>query len=457
MPEDRMRRSATRIVTAVAAGVLAATAATVVTAMPALSATGPTATFAKTSDWGSGFEAKYTITNGGAAAIGSWRVEFDLPAGTTVGSYWDALLTTSGQHFTFTNRTYNGSIAPGASVTFGFVGGGSGSPANCTLNGAPCAGGGGGPVPTPTATTKPPTTPPPTGNGSAGAAPYLYFGWGNPPAPATVMNATGVKWFTLAFVLSGGGCSPSWDSSRPLTGGVDAQNIAAIRAAGGDVVPSFGGWSGNKLGPNCATPQALAGAYQQVINAYGLKAIDIDIENSDEFENEAVQDRILTALKIVKQNNPGIKTIITFGTSTTGPTFFGTRLINQAAALGANIDVFTIMPFDFGGGANMYQSTVNASEGLRAALSSAFGWSADTAYRHMGISGMNGLSDQQEVTSPQTWTQIRDWANSKHLARLAFWSVNRDRGCAGGGVNASCSGVAQGDWEFTRITAGFTG
>jgi prophage DNA circulation protein len=194
-----------------------------------------------------------------------------------------------------------------------------------------------------------------------------------------------------------------------------------------------------------------------VINAYGLKAIDIDIENFDEFENEVVQDRILTALRIVKQNNPAIKTIITFGTSTSGPTFYGTRLINQAAALQANIDVFTIMPFDFGGGANMFQNTVNAAEGLKNALKNAFGWSDDTAYRHMGISGMNGLSDQQELTSPATWTQIRDWAQARHLARLAFWSVNRDRPCAGGGVVSNCSGIAQQQWEFTRITAAYTG
>ena len=270
-------------------------------------------------------------------------------------------------------------------------------------------------------------------------------------APAT----TGSQACTMAFVLSSGGCNPAWDGSRPLQGGVDASTIAQIKAAGGDVIPSFGGWSGNKLGPNCSTPQALAGAYQQVISAYGLKAIDIDIENSDEFENEAVQDRILNALKIVKQNNPGITTIVTFGTSTTGPTYYGTRLINQSAALGANIDVFTIMPFDFGGGANMYQSTVNASEGLKAALKTAFGWSDATAYSHMGISGMNGLSDQQELTTSDIWTHSRDYAKAKGLARLAFWSVNRDRPCPGGGVNESCSGTSQTDWQFTSITAGF--
>jgi hypothetical protein len=285
-------------------------------------------------------------------------------------------------------------------------------------------------------------------------APYLYMGWGNPPAPGTVMSATGIRWFTMAFVLSGGGCSPAWDSTRPLTGGVDQQTINAIRAAGGDIVPSFGGWSGNKLGPNCSTPQALAGAYQQVINAYNLKAIDIDIENSDEFENDTVRNRILDALKIVKQNNPGIQTIVTFGTTTSGPNFFGNQLIERAAAIQAGIDVFTIMPFDFGSG-NIGQDTINASEGLKNKLKSSFGWTDAQAYSHMGISGMNGLSDQQEMTSVATWTQIRDWAKSRGLARLAFWSVNRDRGCPGGGVVSNCSGIAQPDWEFTRITAGF--
>jgi hypothetical protein len=68
---------------------------------------------------------------------------------------------------------------------------------------------------------------------------------------------------------------------------------------------------------------------------------------------------------------------------------------------------------------------------------------------------MNGLSDQQELTSVAAWTQIRDWSKSNGLGRLAFWSVNRDRGCAGGGVVSNCSGIAQSDWEFSKITAGF--
>jgi Cellulose binding domain/Fibronectin type III domain len=286
------------------------------------------------------------------------------------------------------------------------------------------------------------------------AAPYLYMGWGDPPNPATVMSATGIKWFTMAFILSSGGCNPAWDGSRPLQGSADATAIAQIRAAGGDIVPSIGGWSGNKLGPNCSTPEALAGAYQQVINAYNLKAIDVDIENSDEFESEVVQDRILNALKIVKQNNPGIQTILTFGTTTSGPNFWGNRLIERSAALGANIDIYTLMPFDFGS-SNIQQDTINASVGLNNKLKATFGWTTAQAYAHQGISGMNGLSDQQEMTTTATWQNITNWARSNGLGRLAFWSVNRDRGCAGGGVVSNCSGIAQPDWEFTRITAGF--
>ncbi|MEU9512826.1 cellulose binding domain-containing protein [Micromonospora sp. NPDC048169] len=516
----RLATLAAALTTAVVAGALLA-------APPASAAT---AAFVRTSSWSSGYEARFTVTNDSSAAISSWNVQFDLPAGSTLGSFWDARLTTSGQHVTAVNQSWNGALAPGASTSFGFVVSGTGDPVNCTVNGASCTGGGnpgnpGAPA-TPgglrvTGTTASAvslawnavsgtvtgyrvyeggtvkatvtgtsatvsglaacsghsytvaayngsgesakstavaaTTSGCTGGGGGAmaAAPYLYPGWGDPPAPATVMGATGIKWFTIAFVLSGGGCTPAWDGNGPLTGGTHAATIAAIKAAGGDVIPSFGGWSGNKLGPNCSSAAALAGAYQQVINAYGLKAIDIDIENSDEFENEVVQDRILDALKIVKQNNPGIKTIITFGTSTTGPSYYGTRLINQAAAKGAGIDVFTIMPFDFGGGANMYQNTVNAAEGLKTALKNAFGWSDATAYAHMGLSGMNGLSDQQELTSPATWTQIRDWAKARGLARFTFWSVNRDRPCPGGGVVANCSGIAQNTWEFTGITAGF--
>ncbi|WP_369262202.1 glycosyl hydrolase family 18 protein [Streptomyces sp. R35] len=116
-------------------------AALVGLASPAQAATSATATYAKTSDWGTGFEGKWTVTNTGTTAISSWTIEWDFPSGTSVTSAWDADVTSSGTHWTAKNKSYNGTLAAGASVSFGFNGAGSGSPSNCLLNGGSCDGG----------------------------------------------------------------------------------------------------------------------------------------------------------------------------------------------------------------------------------------------------------------------------------------------------------------------------
>ncbi|WLQ39549.1 RICIN domain-containing protein [Streptomyces laculatispora] len=293
----------------------------------------------------------------------------------------------------------------------------------------------------------------PAGPGAMAVAPYLYNGWGSPPSPTTVMNATGVKWFTLAFVLSNGYCNPQWDGGRPLTGGVDQQTVNTVRAAGGDVIPSFGGWSGNKLESSCSSAAELAAAYQKVINAYGLKAIDIDIE-ADAYASATVQQRTVDALKTVKAANPGVKLYLTFGTGQSGP---DDSLIRKASASGLTVDSWTIMPFDFGGaGKNMGNLTVSAAEGLKNAVKSAYGYTDDLAYRHTGISSMNGITDDNETVTVADFRTILAYAQQRHLARLTFWSVNRDRPCTGGGAD-TCSGVSQQPWDFTKVFAQYAG
>ncbi|MGW4437594.1 lectin [Streptomyces sp. NPDC004596] len=284
-------------------------------------------------------------------------------------------------------------------------------------------------------------------------APYLYNGWGSPPSPTTITQATGVKWFTLAFVLSNGYCNPQWDGSRPLTGGVDQQTVSTVRANGGDVIPSFGGYSGNKLESSCSSAGELAAAYQKVVNAYGLKAIDIDIE-ADAYSNPTVQQRTVDALKTVKAANPGLKVYVTIGTGQSGP---DTSLINRAASSGLTVDAWAIMPFDFGGaGQNMGNLTTQAAEGLKNALKNAYHYSDDQAYRDMGISSMNGVTDDNETVTVNDFRTILAYAQAHHLARLTFWSANRDRPCTGGPAD-SCSGVSQSAWDYTRVFAGYTG
>ncbi|MET9730062.1 glycoside hydrolase family 18 chitinase [Streptomyces sp. NPDC006458] len=108
---------------------------------PAQAATSATATFAKTQDWGSGFGGQWTVKNTGDTTISSWTVEWDFPSGTSVTSAWDADVTSAGNHWTAKNKTWNGTLTPGASVSFGFNGAGPGSPSNCKLNGGSCDGG----------------------------------------------------------------------------------------------------------------------------------------------------------------------------------------------------------------------------------------------------------------------------------------------------------------------------
>src|SRR5437764_7402311 len=110
-------------------------------ASPAQAASTATATYAKTQDWGTGFEGKWTVKNTGTTSLSSWTVEWDFPSGTSVTSAWDADVTSAGTHWTAKNKSWNGTLAAGASVSFGFNGAGSGSPSNCKLNGGSCDGG----------------------------------------------------------------------------------------------------------------------------------------------------------------------------------------------------------------------------------------------------------------------------------------------------------------------------
>ena len=121
-----MSRPGGRRAVALAAAATLALATSLLTAPPAPAAGTVTAKCAKTSDWGTGFEGNCTISNGTGAAISAWKVEADLPSGTSITSVWNAAKTVSGAHYTFANASWNGTVAAGATTSFGFDGTGSG-------------------------------------------------------------------------------------------------------------------------------------------------------------------------------------------------------------------------------------------------------------------------------------------------------------------------------------------
>ncbi|WP_252395156.1 chitinase [Streptantibioticus parmotrematis] len=287
------------------------------------------------------------------------------------------------------------------------------------------------------------------GSPGMAVAPYFYNGWGDPPDPVAVMRATGVRWFSMAFVLDGGGCDPQWDGTRPLTGGVDQATVDAVRAAGGDVIPSFGGGRGPYLETGCPDAAALAAAYLRVIDAYGLRAIDVDIEGAP-YADAGVRRKVVDALKTVKADDPGIVEYVTFPSGGDGP---DAPLVEQAAAAGLRPDGWSIMPFDFGGTEHdMGAATIRAAEGLARVLRSAYGYDADDAYHHMGISSENGVTGDGEAITQVDFRTVAAYAARHRIARLTFWSVNRDRPCHGAyRTDDTCSGVAQRDWDFTKV------
>ena len=101
------------------AGVAALVALVAVPVASAFGAGSVTTTFTRTSDWGSGHEVRVTITNGSDATVNTWRVEFDLPAGTTISSFWDADVTRTGNHYVATKKSWAGPLAPGPVAELG--------------------------------------------------------------------------------------------------------------------------------------------------------------------------------------------------------------------------------------------------------------------------------------------------------------------------------------------------
>ncbi|MCM2387323.1 cellulose binding domain-containing protein [Streptomyces albipurpureus] len=168
-----------------------------------------TADFSRTSTWEGGYQGRFTIRNSGSAPISGWTVGFDLPANTSVSTHWDSLLTRNGTWYEFRNAGYNGTLAPGASTSFGWVSRGTGLPAYCTVNRAPCG--------SEDFDTRPPTVP--TGiNFTSVEETSLTVNW----APSTDNRST-----FLTYEVSIDGAAPS------TVPGATSYRVSGLRPASG--------------------------------------------------------------------------------------------------------------------------------------------------------------------------------------------------------------------------------
>lgn len=98
---------------------------------------------ASTNAWSTGLTGSVTLTNTGTTSVNGWQLGFTLPAYQTITNGWGATYAPSSGAVTATNVSYNGTLAPNASVTIGYQAnhtGNSAAPGAFTLNGKACTG-----------------------------------------------------------------------------------------------------------------------------------------------------------------------------------------------------------------------------------------------------------------------------------------------------------------------------
>lgn len=93
--------------------------------------------------WSGGFQGSFSITNTGSSAMNGWSLVFSFANGQTITQIWNASDSQSGSQVTVTNLSYDGTIAPGSTLSsVGFLGTWNGTntaPAAFTLNGTLCS------------------------------------------------------------------------------------------------------------------------------------------------------------------------------------------------------------------------------------------------------------------------------------------------------------------------------
>jgi len=321
------------------------------------------------------------------------------------------------------------------------------------------------------------------GAGGANAATALpahvyapYFETWTTDGIAATAQQSGSKYFTLAFLesLNKRSCTLAWNgsSSQTVASGRYLSDIAALRAAGGDVILSLGGWSadqgGTEIADSCTSVPQIAAAYEQAITTYEVSRLDMDVEGRS-LTNTAGINRRNQAIAMVESwaaaNGRHVQFSYTIPTSASGLEPTGVAILQNAVADGAAINTVNIMAFDYYDHVTtqMGNAAENAATGTVSQLHSIYGPSKTPAqlWGMMGITLMNGIDDypkKTEVTTVADAKNVEAFALANGVNTLSIWAIQRDNGgCPGNGGANACSGIVQNPWDFSHALEPFTG
>ncbi|MEV7215485.1 cellulose binding domain-containing protein [Kitasatospora cineracea] len=307
-----------------------------------------------------------------------------------------------------------------------------------------------------------------TGTSAGTAAPYVDLGAYPTPSLPALSAASGIKEFSLAFIINGSQpCTASWFGAYDPATGWNKADMDAIRDAGGDVRPSFGGANGTELAQSCTTVAALAAQYQKVVDVYALDRVDFDIEGTAVTDHASV-DRRSAALAQVQaaQRAKGrdLKVSLTLPVLPSGLTADGVYILQSAKNAGLSVDLVNVMAMDFGDWAapspagKMGAYAIQSAQSTQAQIRSVWTNLTDAqAYAMVGVTPMLGQNDTaSEVFNVSDAQQLLTFAQQNHLGELAFWEMTRDANACTGSL-PKCTNVPQTPYQFSKLFAAYQG
>jgi Ricin-type beta-trefoil lectin domain/Glycosyl hydrolases family 18 len=300
-----------------------------------------------------------------------------------------------------------------------------------------------------------------------------YFEAYNGDNPVTLSQASGAKYLTFAFIqtASAGSCTAYWngDTSEPLTSASFGSDISALQAAGGNVIPSFGGYTadttGTDIADSCTNVNSIAQVYENAITTYNLPRIDLDIEANSLTDTAGINRRNEAVAQVeswAAANGRSIQFSYTMPCNPTGMDSQDEAVIQNAIADGATVSVVNLMTFDYyiGTSQEMASDTEEAGADLHSQLQALYpGKSSAQLWAMEGFTEMPGIDD---YGPDETFTQadaatVLAWAKSNGVNTLSFWALQRDNGgCPGTGGSDTCSGISQPTWYFSQAFEPFS-
>jgi chitinase len=300
-----------------------------------------------------------------------------------------------------------------------------------------------------------------------------YFETFLPDSPARLSRQSTSKFLTLAFIQTPavGSCDVDWngDPATPVAGTTFGADIARIRAAGGDVVPSFGGFAadhaGTELADSCQSVDAIAAAFEKVITTYGVTRLDLDVEDNSQTNNPGIDRRNKAIAQVeawASRHGRTVQFVYTLPTNVHGLDPSGVHVLQNAAANHARVDIVNIMTFDYFDNQphEMANDTMTAAAALVATLHQLFPHrSTRQLWATVGVTEMVGIDDfgPAETFTTADAATVERWARARGISELSFWALQRDNGgCVGTAGSNTCSGVAQSTWQFSHALEPFT-